>query len=425
VSALGLTLYRTGTGLLRPLARHVLKERARNGKEDPARLSERYGQASQVRPEGELIWIHAASVGESLVALTLAERLLETRPQSHLLITSGTQTSASLIARRKLDRVIHQFPPVDAPQWVNAFIDHWQPDLAVFTESELWPNLIDQTQARSIPLALINARMNDKSLQGWARWPHTARTVLGAFDWIGAADQRTADGICGLLDTPVPLVGNLKLECGLPDPDPEALDQLKASLGDRPVFVAASTHAGEEDLIAQTQVQLLKTHPDALMILAPRHPERAQHVGDCLDAAGLTYAQRSRGETPTRHPVWLADTLGEMALWYAVCPVTIIAGSLIEGIGGHNPVEATRAGCAVITGPYVDSFADVFAAYDARQARLIGTTAQELADHVRRVWSGEGPELSAAHSALTTLSGGALARTLAALNALLDQDPVR
>lgn len=423
MSALGLSLYRTGTGLLRPLARHVLADRARKGKEDAGRLTERYGQASLPRPEGVLIWIHAASVGESLVALTLAEHLLETDPQARILITSGTRTSASLIARRKLDRVLHQFPPVDTPQWVRAFLNHWQPDLAVFTESELWPNLICEASARSIPLALINARMNDNSLQGWARWPDTARTVLGAFDWIGAADQRTSDGISALGAVSAPLVGNLKLECGLPDPDPAKLSEARSIIGDRPVFVAASTHEGEEDLIAQTHRDLLTTHPDALMVLAPRHPERARDVGDTLDAAGLTFAQRSLGETPDRHPVWLADTLGEMALWYTVCPVALIAGSLIDGIGGHNPVEATRAGCAVITGPYTDSFADVLAAYDARQARRVGASPAELAQHVRQVWTGQGPALSDAQAALSTLSGGALARTLTALSDLLEQDP--
>lgn len=421
MSALGLSLYRAGTGWLRPLARHLLSERARKGKEDPSRLTERYGQASLSRPAGALIWIHAASVGESLVALAVAERLLEAHPQAHVLITSGTLTSASLIARRNLDRVIHQFPPVDAPQWVNQFLDHWQPDLAVFTESELWPNLICAAKAIAIPLALINARMNDKSLESWSRWPETARTVLGAFDWIGAADQRTSDGISTLRSVPAPLVGNLKLECGLPDPDLEKLAEARSIIGDRPVFVAASTHEGEEDLIAQVHRNLLSSHPDALMILAPRHPERAPHVGDALDAAGLIYAQRSLGETPDHHPVWLADTLGELGLWYTLCPATLLAGSLIDGIGGHNPVEATRAGCSVITGPYVDSFADVFAAYDARQARLIGTTAQDLADHVRLIWSGQGPALSAAQDALATLSGGALDRTLTALTQLLEQ----
>jgi 3-deoxy-D-manno-octulosonic-acid transferase len=423
MSAAGLSLYRAAATALKPAARWLLNRRARAGKEDPDRLTERLGQAGQPRPEGRLIWIHAASVGESQMALTVAEALLAQHSNAHVLITSGTRTSANLIANRGLDRLIHQFPPVDAPDWVSAFLDHWRPDLAVFTESELWPNLILAAKARGVPLALMNARMNRKSLDGWARWPQSARTLLGAFDWIGAADQRTADGLSSLTGQTITYAGNLKLECGLPAPDPETLAEVQALIGDRPVFVAASTHVGEETLIANAHAKLLTSHPDALMILVPRHPERASEVADILNAAGLSYAQRSKGETPQSVQVWLADTLGEMALWYALCPVAVIAGSFMDGIGGHNPIEASRAGASVVTGPYVDSFADVYAVYDAHDARNVAHTADEVATQIRQGWSDGGRMIENARAALDALPGGALPLTLSHLNRLLDQGP--
>lgn len=421
MSAPGLSLYRLAARTLKSAARWLLDKRARQGKEDPARLNERRGEASVARPDGRLVWIHAASVGESQMALTVCEALLTSHPDAHVLITSGTLTSASLIAGRGLDRVIHQFPPVDSPDWVSAFLDHWRPDLAVFTESELWPNLILAAKARGVPLALMNARMNDKSLNSWARWPESARTLLGAFDWIGAADQRTAEGLSRLIGRPVELAGNLKLECGLPAPAPEALEAARAAITGRPVFIAASTHEGEEALIAEAHVDILKARPDALMILAPRHPERAEAVASVLTAHGLASARRSRGETPEGQPVWLADTLGEMALWYALCPVAVIAGSFRPGIGGHNPIEASRAGALVLTGPFVDSFADIYGVYDAHNARRIAQSAQMLARDILACWSGDGLTPAPAREALNALPGGAMPLTLSHLNRLLDQ----
>ncbi|WP_306015890.1 3-deoxy-D-manno-octulosonic acid transferase [Oceanicaulis sp. MMSF_3324] len=421
MSAPGLSLYRFAAKALKPAARWLLDKRARDGKEDPARLHERQGEAQTPRPEGRLIWIHAASVGESQMALTVAEAILNQHDDAHVLITSGTLTSARLIARRGLARLIHQFPPVDAPDWVSAFLDHWTPDLAVFTESELWPNLILAAKERGVPLALMNARMNRKSLNGWARWPSSARTLLGAFDWIGAADQRTAEGLSTLTGHPVETIGNLKLECGLPAPDPVALEAARSVIGDRPVFVAASTHEGEEALIAAAHAEILKPRPDALMILAPRHPERAEDVSKVLTDHALGFAQRSKGETPEGQPVWLADTLGEMALWYALCPVAVIAGSFKPGIGGHNPIEASRAGALVVTGPHVDSFSDVYGVYDAHEARLIAQTATEIADHVLGCWQEGRLKPDAALDALNALPNGALPLTLSHLNRLLDQ----
>ncbi len=420
---IGLPVYRAAMTLAAPVLDGVLKKRVRDGKEDPDRIAERKGIASVPRPEGLLVWLHAASVGESLVALSLAEGLTEAREDLSILITSGTQTSAALVERRGVVRTVHQYPPVDRPGWAKRFIAHWKPDLTVFTESELWPNLIMEAERSGAPLALVNARMNDKSLRGWLRVADTAMRVLNAFTWIGAADERTQHGLSLLTERDIPLVGNLKLEAGLPEPASEELADAKATIGTRPVFVAASTHAGEEALLAEALTGLQATHPDVLMILVPRHPERADEIAAVLSRAGHSFARRSSEEAPSPdQSVWLADTLGEMALWYAAAPFAVICGSFIAAIGGHNPIEATRAGAAVITGPHADSFADIYAAYDEAGARnIVKAEPVDIAATLAKAFEGHGPTLEAGQTALAHLPSGARKETLDALLDLLDQ----
>lgn len=415
-----LTAYAGAASLLGPVADMVLDRRAHAGKEDRARLGERRGIASLPRPGGALVWLHAASVGESLVALTLAGALTAARSDVSILITSGTVTSAELIAQRALERVMHQFVPVDRPAWAARFIAHWRPDAGVFLESEIWPNLIDAAVRANVPLALANARMNDASISSWGRFSGAFRALISQFEWIGAADARTADGLKRLTGRAPALTANLKLEAAQPEPDAQALAEARAALDGRPVFTAASTHAGEEAILARAHAQILKTRPDALMILAPRHPARADEAGEAVRAQGLTYVRRSLDEAPGDGvAVWLADTMGEMALWYAVSPAAVIGGSFIDDIGGHNPVEATRAGSAVITGPYAASFADVYAAYRAHDAVLTAAASDEIADAVLAVWDGRGPDPAAGERAITSMTGGALARTAAAILDLL------
>ncbi|WBQ11891.1 3-deoxy-D-manno-octulosonic acid transferase [Hyphomonadaceae bacterium BL14] len=409
--------------LLGPVASAWLDRRAAGGKEDRDRLSERRGIASLPRPGGALVWLHAASVGESLVALSLADGLLAARSDLSILITSGTLTSANLIAQRAPGAVLHQFVPVDHPGWAARFIAHWRPEAGVFLESELWPNLIAEAARAGVPLALANARMNDASIRSWGRFSGAFRALASSFDWIGAADARTAQGLERLTGKPPALVANLKLEAAQPDPDPDALAQVRAALGARPVFTAASTHAGEEAILARAHAGILKTRPDALMILAPRHPARTDEAGEALRAHGLAFARRSDGAAPDAStPVWLADTLGEMGLWYALSPVAVIGGSFIDAIGGHNPVEATRAGSAVVTGPFTASFADVYAAYRAHDAVLTAATADEIAGAVLAIWDGRGPAAEAGKRAIASLPGGALARTSAAILSLLSRE---
>lgn len=415
-----LAFYRLVTGLAAPLAPAVLASRARKGKEDDSRVGERLGHASLPRPAGELIWIHGASVGESRVTLTLAAALIAARPGLNVLLTSGTVTSAALVGREAPPGVIHQYVPADAPGAAERFIAHWQPDVAVFAESELWPNLILEASRSGCRLALVNARMNEASLRRWQRWQRSGRALISQFDWISPADGRTARGLGALLNRPLGVAGNLKLEVLPPMPSGDKLSAARTIVSGRPLWVAASTHAGEEEIVLDAHQQVLAERPDALLILVPRHPARAGAVAALLEARGLAYARRSLREAPGQAvPVWLADTLGEMSLWYEIAPAALIAGSLRPGIGGHNPIEATRLGCAVMSGPWRDSFSDVFDTYEAHKAVVTVHDGSALAQAVLREWSGAGIGVEAGLAALKTLTGDVLETTVRKLLELL------
>ncbi|WP_300532257.1 3-deoxy-D-manno-octulosonic acid transferase [Maricaulis sp.] len=418
-----LTAYRLAMQLAAPLAPSVLKRRAKAGKEDLSRLNERLGRPKAHRPDGVLVWLHGASVGESLVLATLVEELGGIRPDLNFLVTTGTCTSADLMQRRLPSNARHQYVPVDTAAAATGFLDHWKPDLAVFAESELWPNLIVETARRGVPMALVNARMNARSLRNWRRRPDTARWLLACFDWIGAADQRTRDGLEDLTGSAVTLAGNLKLEAIPAPPDPHELSRIKVALAGREVWLAASTHDGEDGIALSANAMLKSEHPNTLLILAPRHPERAGEIERLLQRHKHKWARRSKHEVPTSEDdVWLADTLGEMALWFAVAPAALIAGSLKPDIGGHNPIEATQAGCAVLSGRHVASFQDVYDAYSAHEAVRWVEDAVDTSEAVADIWAHRGPKLEQARAALSAAAGGALATTVTALIALLEPE---
>lgn len=416
-----LTAYRLLMRCAAPLAVPLLIQRTRAGKEDPDRRNERLGRPSFPRPPGRLVWLHGASVGESLVLASLITEFSATRPDLRFLVTTGTMTSARLMAKRLPPVARHQYLPIDTRSAVTGFLDYWKPDLAVFAESELWPNLVMETAWRGIPMALVNARMNDRSLANWNKRPDSARYLLGCFNWIGAADSRTRDGLENLTGKAVTLAGNLKLEVRAETPDPQVLARIRKTLDGRPVWLAASTHPGEEAIVLHAHALTLKAHPDALLILAPRHPERGDEVARLIDKQGFRFVRRSAGEMPSPDDqIWLADTLGEMPLWYGAAPAALIAGSLLPGIGGHNPIEASQAGTAVISGEHTASFDDLYAIYRQHDAMLSVTNAASLTAALERVWSHRGPPIKAARAAITEASGGAMATSLAALEALLE-----
>jgi len=342
-----------------------------------ARTGEKLGHATMPRPPGKLLWVHAASVGESLSALALVARF---SARLEVLVTTGTATSATLMADRLPPRARHQFAPLDAPRPVTRFLDHWQPDAALFIESELWPNTISALGARGVPLALVNARLSPRSLKRWQKRPATAEALLGHFSLVmtqtrdlaqalkalGAADARQAQNLKSLAD-PLPT-------------DPALMAQVP-----KKAWVAASTHPGEEDIVLNAHAILLEQHPSLTLLLAPRHPSRAEELAALIAKRGWPAPRRSSGAGPDG-PVWLMDTLGELGSLYAAAPIVFLGGSLVR-IGGHNPYEPAQHGAAIISGPYTGNFQPNFDAFHAKSAAQSVSNAQELANKVGNLLS--------------------------------------
>jgi 3-deoxy-D-manno-octulosonic-acid transferase len=353
---LSLALYRAATTALEPFAPLLLERRAKTGKEDGARLNERLARPKTARPDGPLVWLHGASVGESLSILPLVERLRVERPEVAVLVTSGTVTSAELLARRLPVGAIHQYLPVDTPGGARRFLDHWRPDLAVFVESELWPNLLLTAKARGVKLALVSAKLSDRSYQRWQARPFAAHELFSGFDLILAQDGRAAERLASLGGT---VAGEADLKFGA-DPlpvDAAALASLRVRLGDRPVLLAASTHPGEDEIVLEAW-RALPDRPH--LVVVPRHPERGPAVADLALATGATVSLRSQ-EPDDSAEVIVADTLGELGLWYRLADLALVAGSLVAGIGGHNPLEPARLDCPIVSGPHIENWLTAYA----------------------------------------------------------------
>jgi 3-deoxy-D-manno-octulosonic-acid transferase len=412
-----LKAYRTSMSLLRPFTPLLLKLRERSGKEDPRRRGERLGIASMARPNGVLCWVHAASVGETNAVLPVIEALGNARPDLNFLLTTGTVTSAGLAARRLGPRAVHQYVPLDAPEYAARFLEHWKPDLAVFTESEIWPSLILETSACNIPIALVNGRLSHRSRRRWQRNKTTAMPLFGRFNIVLAQNDRLAQGFSALGARNVHSVGNLKIDAPPPPVDLNELERLKAALGERPVFAAASTHEGEEETIAAAHRALTRQFENLCTIIAPRHPERGTALAETLKNLGFNVAQRSLGAVPgPRTDIYIADTIGELGTLYALAPVAFIGGSLIDR-GGQNPIEAVRHGVAVLTGPHWQNFRDAYRTLLRHDGAIEIKSSADIAAAVTKLF--ESPaELqrmrAGATQALSTLSG-ALDKTVAAL----------
>jgi len=416
-----LRLYRLASAAGSPLAPRLLARRLHRGKEHPERLAERRGEASLRRPKGPLIWVHAASIGEMLAAVALIERL---RAQNYaVLVTTGTVTSAALAEQRLPDGTLHQFVPLDAPRYVRRFLDYWRPALALFVESDLWPNLILSCAERKIPLILINGRLSERSFGRWRLIPGAIATLLQRFDLCLAQSAADAERY-GRLGAPrVTTTGNLKLDVAAPPADEAALQRLRQLLGNRPVVAAASTHPGEEEAMIAAHRRLRAKFPTLLTVIAPRHPARGPAIAELAKAAGLAVALRSQRAAPLPDVgIYVADTLGELGLIYRVAPIVFMGGSLASH-GGQNPIEAVRLGAAVLHGPHVWNFADIYAMLDAGHgAELV---ADEAALYARlAAWLGDGAARKAAAAAAAAIVeqlGGALDRTLAAVDPYLMQ----
>lgn len=370
---LSLRLYRLATRLAEPFAPMLLKRRAGRGKEDPARINERLGHASAPRPDGPLVWLHGASVGESLSLLPLIARLRAGRPDLSILITSGTVASAELIARRAPPGVIHQFAPIDAPGAAERFLDHWRPSLAVFVESEVWPNLLLSAKARGAKLALVSARLSEASLARWAKRPEAARTLFRGFDLVLAQNDAIAEGLRGLGARDHGRL-NLKL-AGVPlSVDAEALAEVRRAAGEHPVLLAASTHPGEDEIVLDA---FQKISSYARLVIVPRHIARAADIAAAARARGFETARRSEAPFGEAH-VYIADTLGEMGLWFSLAATALVGGSLLRGPGGHNPVEPAQLGCPIITGPHVENWLEIYASLIGASAAVVATDTLDL-----------------------------------------------
>jgi len=368
--------------LAAPTLRLMLRLRLRRGKEVAGRLLERRGIDPSSRPPGRLIWLHAASVGETTSVLPVLPELAERAPDLTVLVTTGTVTSAELLGRRLPElglerRVLHRFVPLDVPAWVQRFLDHWQPDAAGFVESELWPNLLGACRARHVPVMLINARLSDRSLARWRRVPGLARHVLAGFARVQARSETDAARLRQLGCHGVTTPGDLKLAAPPLPADEVELQRLRGMLSGRPVWLAASTHPGEEALIFRAHQALAAGHSRLLTIIAPRHPERGAAIA--AEAGGIQIARRSLGQAPPDDGVWIADTLGELGLLYRLSSIAFVGRSLLPPGGGQNPLEPARLSCAIAAGPHTANFADHIAMLHAAGALTIVGDAEELA----------------------------------------------
>ncbi len=354
-----LPLYRMATTLAAPLISHHLNRRLERGKEDRARFQERLGQAGLPRPDAALVWVHAASVGESLTMLPLVEALLSKHPELRVLVTSGTVTSASLLAERLPQGAFHQYVPVDRATYVNAFLDHWRPDLVLWAESEFWPNLTTLAAGRGIPMVLVNGRISPESFARWRRWPGLARRILASFRLCLAQADIDAERLNHLGAGQVVTAGNLKFAVPPLPTDIGEFERMGAMIGSRPHWLAASTHPGEEALIWQAHKRIAELHPGLLTMIVPRHADRGAAVAEELAALGARIARRAGGDGITGETdVYIADTMGELGLFFRLAPVSFMGKSLID-LGGQNPIEPARLGSAILFGPHMWNFPDV------------------------------------------------------------------
>ncbi|MBR9972870.1 3-deoxy-D-manno-octulosonic acid transferase [Magnetospirillum sulfuroxidans] len=366
-------LYRIASRVLGPVIAIYLNRRMARGKEDPRRFPERKGIASQSRPPGPLVWLHAASVGEALSLLPLVDRLLARK--LGVLMTTGTVSSATLMAERLPAGAIHQFVPVDRVAWIRRFLDHWRPDLVLWAESDFWPNILCEIKARRLPLILVQGRVSPRSLDGWKKAPGFIANILGRFDLCLGQTPGDAERLRVLGGGDCRCVGNLKQAVPPLPCDEVELARLRHGVGDRPLWLAASTHSGEEALVGRVHRHLAERFPRLLTVIVPRHPHRGGEIQSELKALGLSARRRSAGDG-VDDGVYIADTMGELGLFYRLAPIVFMGKSLcVEG--GQNPFEPARLGAAVLFGPRMSNFPDMVPSMLA--AKAAETVADEVA----------------------------------------------
>ncbi|MES0880172.1 3-deoxy-D-manno-octulosonic acid transferase [Roseibium sp. SCP14] len=414
-----ISIYRGLARALTPVFNILFWSRSRKGKEIASRRGERFGHSALARPSGHLVWIHAASVGETMSILPVVDALA--RDGNKILLTTVTVTSAELAASRLPEGATHQFVPYDAPGPLGRFLDHWKPDLAMVVESEIWPCLFDDIRSRKIPFVLLNGRLSDGSHRNWSRLANVSRYLFNCLDLVLAQSEADAARFrqlgCRNVETP----GNLKFDAEKPVADEIALSAVKSQIGSHPVWLAALTHPGEEEIALRAHEILRREFPGLLLVLVPRHPARAGEIRELVEQRGLHVASRAAGDDiQAGTDVYLGDTLGEMGIYYRLAPVTFLAGSFSD-VGGHNPVEAALSGSALVTGPKVANARAVYKDFFSSGAATRLEDPDDLAKAIARLL--EDPERvtdqSAKARALVEGNRGALEKTLQLLQPYL------
>lgn len=380
-----LRLYRTLTNLGWPLISLYMKQRLQRGKEDPERFDERLGRSAVPRPEGRLVWLHGASVGEAASLMPIIQALHK-RPGLSLMVTTGTVTSAQLMDKVLPEGVLHQFVPVDRYAYAQNFLDHWQPDLVLWTESDFWPNLLNAISNRRIPMVLLQGRISEKSFNSWCKIPGASRRLLSGFSLCLAQTEGDAERLEFLGAPRVECHGNLKMAAPPLPCNFDYLEALQAIIGNRPVWLAASTHSGEEEVAGHIHRRLQREIPNLLTIVAPRHPVRGEAIANSLRTSGLTVARRSQPDDTLDEDtdIYLVDTMGEMGLFYRLSPITFMGKSLLAK-GGHNPFEPALLGSAVLFGPNMGNFPDMVPSMLKAGAAEVVRSEMELSEAVRRL----------------------------------------
>ncbi|MGP9789713.1 3-deoxy-D-manno-octulosonic acid transferase [Roseinatronobacter sp. NSM] len=396
-----ISLYLALSWVSPPLWALALRSRAKQGKEDSARLAEKWGHASQPRPDGPLIWMHGVSVGESVALLTLIARLRAQRPDVTILLTTITQASAQALEKRALpDGVIHQYMPVDTPAAVRRFMDHWRPDLTAIAEADLWPRILMAAKARGCPMILLNTHVTPRRYRRRRRAPAANGWLMNLFDDIHVQDSASHELFrdLGAPMDKLQVTGVLKAASD-PLPDvPAEREKLDSAMGARPRWLAASTRATEEDQLFDAHTLACEQLPDMLMIIAPRQMRDADKTqAMARERFGADrVARRSNGDAITpRTQVYIADSIGEMGLWYRLAPVAYTGQSLPlpdRILGGKNPFEAVALDCMIVHGPTVANFRE---AYDRLHAEGGALEVADPAQMAQAVCDAQSPEFRA------------------------------
>lgn len=414
-----LSLYRRSGYFLGPALNLLLDQRTKRGKEDLSRRSERFGVASRARPDGPLVWVHAASVGETNAALPVIHDMA--RRGINVLLTTGTVTSAQIACEHLPEGAIHQYVPFDVEPYVKLFLDVWAPDLVLLVESEIWPLTLAELGERSVPVVIVNGRISARSAVHWQRVKTFSSQVFGNIDLCLAQSSRDAALFTRLGVIAARSTGNLKFDRDPPPVDTAALETARKGIGARPVWIAASTHPGEENLALEAHGEILQRASDALLIVAPRHPQRGAEIVDLVQKAGLAFAVRSKGEAPGPDAsVYIADTIGDLGLLYRLADIAFVGGSFAER-GGQNPVEPAQLGIPVVHGPNVRNFKEIYKDLNDVDGALRCETEDDFKRAIAALLFDSDKRHSLAVHAETyvTSQRGALTRTLSALDPFL------